>query len=160
MNITIPQEMKLVEGAPLATDAAGRSADIVSLKNAGKVTVIVSLTQGNAAVVPLTLMQAQDVAGTGAKALANAVPIWSNLDTAASDTLVRRADGVAYTTDAGVKNKIVVFEVDASQLDVNNGFDCLYITTGASNVANLTGVLYLLHGYRFQGSTPPSALVD
>lgn len=160
MNITIPQEMKLVEGAPLATDAAGRSADIVSLKNAGKVTVIVSLTQGNAAVVPLTLMQAQDVAGTGAKALANAVPIWSNLDTAASDTLVRRADGVAYTTDAGVKNKIVVFEVDASQLDVNNGFDCLYVITGASNVANLTGVLYLLHGYRFQGSTPPSALVD
>lgn len=160
MNITIPQEFKVVEGAPLATDAAGRSADAVSLKNHGKATIICSLTQGNAATVALTLMQAQDVAGTGAKALANAVPIWSNLDTAAGDTLVRRTDGVAYTTDAGVKNKIVIFEVDASQLDVNNGFDCLYVTTGASNVANLTGVLYLLHGSRFQQSTPPSAIVD
>lgn len=160
MNITIPQQMKIVEGAPLAADAAGRSSDIVSLKNAGKVTVICSITQGNAATVLLSLMQAQDVAGTGAKALANTVPIWSNLDTAASDTLVRRTDGVSYTTDAGVKNKQVIFEVDASQLDVNNGFDALYVTTGASNAANLTGVLFLLHGNRFQQATPPSAIVD
>lgn len=160
MNITIPQQMKVVEGAPLATDAGGRAGKVVSLKNAGKVTVIVQITQGNAAVVPLTLMQAQDVAGTNGKALANTVPIWSNLDTAAGDTLVRRADGVAYTTDAGVKNKQVIFDVDASQLDVNNGFDCFYVSTGASNVGNLTSILYLLHGIRYQQATPPSALVD
>ena len=160
MQITIPQEMKIVELFPNATDAAGRSSDIISMKNVGKATLIVTLTQGNAATVALTLMQAQDVAGTGAKALANTVPIWSNLSTAASDTLVRRTDGVAYTTDAGVANKTVVFEVDATQLDVNNGFDCLYLTTGASNVGNLTGGIALLHGLRFQQATPPTAIAD
>lgn len=158
-KITIPQEMKIVDAIAAATDAAGRSSDIVSLKNVGTATIIVTMTQGNAATVPITLMQAQDVAGTGGKALANAVPIWSNLDTAA-DTLTRRADGVAYTTDAALKAKMVVFEVDASQLDVNNGFDCLYFTTGASNVANITQGLFLLHGLRFQQSTPPTAITD
>lgn len=160
MNLTIPNQMKVVEAFAPAADAAGRSSDIVSLKNVSKATIIVNLTQGNAATVALTLMQAQDVSGTGAKALANTVPIWSNLDTAATDTLVRRTDGVAYTTDAAVKNKTVIFEVDASQLDVNNGFDCLYVTTGASNAANITQGTFLLHGLRFQQATPPSAIID
>lgn len=160
MKITIPQQMKVVEALAPAADAAGRSSDIVSLKNAGKVTIIATLTQGNAATVALTLMQAQDIAGTGAKALANTVPIWSNLDTAASDTLVRRPDAVSLTTDAGVKNKIVIFDVDASQLDVNNGFDCIYLTTGASNAANITQALFLLSDLRFGQATPPSAIID
>src|SRR4051812_13401510 len=121
-KFSLPQQMKIVEAIPNATDAAGRSSDIISLKNANKAYILVTLTQGNAATVALTPMQAQDVAGTGAKVLANAVPIWSNLDTAASDTLVRRTDAVNYTTDAGVKNKQVLFEIDPALLDVDGGF--------------------------------------
>lgn len=159
-KFTLPQQMKVVEALPPAADAAGRASDIINLKNTGKAYVLVSLTQGNAAVVPLTLMQAQDVAGTGAKPVANAVPIWANQDTAATDTLVRQADGVAFSTSAVVKNKQVLFEVDPSQLDINNGFDCLYFTTGASNAANITAAVFLLAEYRYQQATPPSAIVD
>lgn len=151
---------KLVELLPPAADAAGRSSDIISLKNATVATIIVSLTQGNAAPVALTLMQAQDVAGTGAKALANAVPIWANQDTAASDSLVRQADGVSFTTSGAVKNKQVVFHIDPANLDINAGFDCLYVTTGASNVANITGAVAILEGHRYQGASLPSAIID
>ncbi len=159
-QFTLPNEAKLVEALAPATDAAGRNAAKVSLKNASKAYIIVHIAQGNAATIALTPQQAQDVAGTGAKALSAAVPIWSNLDTAASDTLVRRADAVSYTTDAAVKNKIVVFEIDPAQFDIDNGFDCLFFSTGASNVANLTQAEYLLTDLRYQQATPPSATAD
>ncbi|QXZ79657.1 hypothetical protein [Rhizobium sp. L51/94] len=159
-RVTLPQQMKVVEALAPAADAAGRSSDIVSLKHAGKVYIVVSLSQGNAATVALTLMQAQDVSGTGAKAVANAVPIWANLDTSISDTLIRRTDAVSYTTDAGVKNKQVIFEIDPVNLDFNNGFDCVYFTTGASNAANITAALFILADLRYQQETPPSAIID
>ncbi|MDQ0200319.1 hypothetical protein [Neobacillus ginsengisoli] len=44
-----------------------------------------------------------------AKALASSIPIWANEDAAASDKLVRQADGVSYTVGSDVKNKTVVF---------------------------------------------------
>ncbi|TPJ60830.1 hypothetical protein [Mesorhizobium sp. B2-6-1] len=159
-KFTLPHQMKLVEGIAPAADAAGRSSDIVSLKNVGKAYILIHLTQGNAATIALTPMQAQDVAGTGAKVLANAVPIWSNLDTSLTDTLIRRTDAVNYTTDAAVKNKQVVFEIDPALLDMANGFDCLYFTTGASNAANITQAEFLLVDLRYQQTTPPSAIID
>ena len=119
----------------------------------------VAITQGNAATIALTIEQASAVAGTGSKAITTTVPIWSNLDTAASDTLVRRTDAVSYTTDAGVKNKMVIFQIDPAQLDVANGFDCITVKTGASNVANLTGARYWLQS-AYQQATPPAAITD
>lgn len=160
--ISLLSETKPVEGLTPATDAAGRSGKIISMKNTAKAYVVFHITQGNAATIALTLMQAQDVSGTAAKVLANPVPIYTDLATGASDLLVRQADGVAYTTDAGLASKYVIFEVDATQMDVNNGFDCLYATTGASNVANITEMTYWLAGQRFQSqqANMPSALVN
>jgi hypothetical protein len=66
---------------------------------------------------------------------------------------------VSYTTDAGVKNKIVVFQIDPATLDIANGFDCIVVKTGASNVANITQAVYLLDE-RYQQATPPTAIAD
>jgi hypothetical protein len=159
-TFSLVNQAKVVEGIAPAADAAGRSSRIVSLKNCAKAFVVVHITQGNAATIALTLMQAQDVAGTAAKVLTNAIPIYSDLDTATSDGLIRRTDGVNYTTDAAVKNKIVVFEVDPALMDVTNGFDCLYFTTGASNVANITQGFIIETGLRYEQTLPPSAIVD
>ena len=159
MHIMLPEQFKIVEAMPNATDAAGRTGDYVSLKNAVCAWVEVAITQGNAATIALTIEQATAVAGTSSKAITNAVPIWSNLDTAASDTLVRRTDAVSYTTDAGVKNKMVIFQIDPAQLDIANGFDCITVKTGASNVANLTGARYWLQS-AYQQATPPAAITD
>jgi hypothetical protein len=157
---TIPQTMKIVVGAISATDAAGRSTDIVCLKNYGKCTVIVDIVQGHATPPALALMQATNVAGSGGKVLTNAVPIWANQDISATDTLVRQTDAVGFSTSAALANKQVVFDVDPRSLDVENGFDCLYLTTGASNVANLTHVTFLLSEPRYNSATPPSAIID
>lgn len=157
---SLPQQLKLVIGATPAADAGGRTATYVSLKNAHKAFILVQIGQGNAATVALTPYQAKNVAALGEKVLTNNVAIYANLDAAASDTLVRATDAVNYTTDAGVKNKMVVFEIDPASLDVNNGFDCITVKTGASNAANITSVLYLLGPHRYPGTNIPSAIVD
>lgn len=151
--------LQIVEALAPAADAAGRTGDYISLKHAKRVFVVAHITQGNAATVALTLHQATSVAAGSEKAIANVVPIWSNLDTAASDTLVARTAAVSYTTDAGVKNKIVIFQVDPASLDTNGGFDCLTVKTGASNVANLTQAMYYVES-RYGQATQPTAITD
>lgn len=157
---SIPEQAKLVECLAPAADAAGRTGDYVSLKGYTKAYILVHITQGNAATVALTPKQATDVSGSGVKVIGAVARIWADLDTATSDALVRAADAANYTTDVAVKNKIVVFEIDAASLDVNNGFDVLGFTTGASNVANITQAHYLLVGARYPQVTPPTAITD
>lgn len=159
-TFSLAQQFKVVDGIPPAADAAGRASDIVSLKNCAKAFIVLHINQGNAATILITVNQAQDVAGTGSKVLANAVPIFSNLDTVATDLMVRRTDAVNYTTDAGVKMKIVIIEIDPSALDVANGFDCISFSTGASNAANITQGLFILSGARYEQASMPSAILD
>jgi hypothetical protein len=157
--VTLPEKYKVVAALNPATDAAGRTGAYVSLKNVNMAFIVVHITQGNAATIAISINQASAVAGTGAKAITTVVPIWSNLDVSVNDTLVRRTDAVSYTTDAGVKNKVVIFQVDPAGLDVANGFDCIAVVTGASNVANITQAVYLLDE-RYKQATPPTAVLD
>lgn len=141
-----------------AADAAGRTGSYRSLRNAEKAWLVVRVNQGNAAPVAITPQQAQDISGTGAKAI-NAVPIWSNLDTVASDALVSRTAAASYTTDAGVKDKIVIFEImPETALDLANGFNHIAAQTGASNAANITSAELFIWG-KYQQATPPTAYV-
>ena len=156
---SFPQNAKLVEVLAPAADAAGRTGTAFSLKNAHKAYLIAHITQGNAATVLLTPQQCTTVAGAGAKAIP-ATRVWANLDTSLGDALAQAADAANYTTDAAVKNKVVIFEVDPAQLDVAGGFDCLRLNTGASNAANITQVMGLLMPLRYGDATPPSARVD
>lgn len=155
MPAQIPPVMLL---AP-AADAGGRTSSYRSLRNALKAYVVVHVNQGNAATVLLSVLQASAVAGTGSKAI-TATPIWSNLDTSVNDTLTSRTAAATYTTDAGVKDKIVVFEITPEQcMDVANGFDCIAVSTGASNAANITEAkLFILGSY--QQASPPNSYVD
>lgn len=155
---TLAENLKVVEGLPPAADAAGRSSDIISLKNCHKLVAVVHINQGNAATIALALRQSQDVAGTGDKA-GPSVPIWANQDCVASDALVRQADAASFTTDAGLKDKLVIFEIDPSKLDVAGGFDCVKITTGASNAANITECTFYAVP-RYPGDGGPSLIID
>lgn len=160
MTPTFIEEFKhsLVLGP--AADAAGRTSAYVSMKNLnGKAYIVCNITQGNAATVTLTLAQATAVAGTGTKAMTQNVAIWSNQDTAAGDTFTRATDAKAFTTSAAVKNKTVIFEVPASALDINNSFDCLAVSTGASNAANITSAV-IIAPQKYPGSASPSIIVD
>ncbi len=160
MGMSFPQSFKIVEILAPATDAAGRTGAYVSLKNVRKAWIVFHVTQGAANTILLSLLQATTVAGGGSKVTTVASPIWSNLDEASGDTLVRRTDAVNYTTDAGVAHKCVVFEIDAAlHLDVANLFDCITISTGASNAGNLTEARAYLE-MKYEQATPPSVVVD
>jgi hypothetical protein len=157
-RLNIPQDLTFVTLLAPAADAAGRSSAFVSLKNASKAWIVFFADQANAATVLLTPNQASAVAGTGAKVI-NATRIWTKLDQANSDW-VQAAEAANYTTDAATKNKWVVFEIDPTKtLDVTNDFDAIRLSTGASNVANITSA-FLIMAPKHRGATTPSVLVD
>jgi hypothetical protein len=104
-------------------------------------------------------LQATDVSGTNSKA-AGAMPIWLVADTSITDTLVAQAAAATFTTSAATKDKFVVFEiVTEACMDVADGFDCVAISTGASNAANIThATLFVLQS--IQGASAPSTYTN
>ncbi len=141
-----------------AADAAGRAGTYKSLRNVtGLIHLVCRVNQGNAAQVTFTPLQAQDSSGTGSKAIP-AVPIFFNLDTSLSDTLVAQTAAASFQTDVGLKDKIVVFKFEAGNLDLANGFNHIAIQTSLSNAANITAAEMIAIG-RFQGATPPASEV-
>jgi hypothetical protein len=141
-----PEMIHVVDVMTPAADAAGRNSDAVSLKNFSLAIVEASINQGNAATIALTLQQCTAVDGTGAKALTVNVPIFASQDVggASGDVLTRQTDGVAFTTSAALTRKTIRFVVDPATLDLAGGFDCLRVTTGASNAANITSARVIL----------------
>ncbi len=157
-QFSLPAQLPPISLLPPATDAAGRTGSYRSLKNAHKAWIIARVNQGNAAQVTFTPLQAQDVSGTGAKAIP-AVPIAANQDTSVSDALAAQTAAASFQTSAALKDKIVIFEIDPSNLDVNNGFDCIALQTSASNAANITSAsLHILN--RYQQASPPSSYAN
>jgi hypothetical protein len=141
-----PEMIHVVDVLTPAADAAGRNSDAVSLKNFNLAIVEASINQGNAATIALTLQQCTAVDGTGAKALTVNVPIFASQDVggASGDVLTRQTDGVAFTTSAALTRKTIRFVIDPATLDLAGGFDCLRVTTGASNAANITSARVIL----------------
>jgi hypothetical protein len=141
-----PEMIHVVDVMTPAADAAGRNSDAVSLKNFSLAIVEASINQGNAATIALTLQQCTAVDGTGAKALTVNVPIFTSQDVggASGDVLTRQTDGVAFTTSAALTRKTIRFVIDPATLDLAGGFDCLRVTTGASNAANITSARVIL----------------
>jgi hypothetical protein len=158
--------MRLVETTKIVQALAGSvpsstTPDYVSLKDYSHVTAIINVD--NATTVTgsaITLHQATAVAGTSEKALAFS-KVWANVDTSASDALVETAV-VSSTFTPPTTNNLntqYVIEVDVSDLDINNGFDCLRVGT-ANAVAQSVSVTYILSGARYQMATPPAAITD
>ena len=124
-----------------ATQAGGSTGKWLSMKNILKILIEVVVAQGAANTVAITIEQAINVNGDSNTAITEVVPIFSNLDTGTSDTLVKRTRAVNYTTDAGTNNKIVVFEIAADKLDVNT-YDCINVNLGASSGSNIASATY------------------
>jgi hypothetical protein len=141
-----------------AADAGGRTGAYINVKNTKMIWAAFHINQGNAATVACDVLQATSLAGAGAVALSVNAPIWANLDTAASDALVRAADAKTYTTDAGVKRKIVIFQIDPAALNLAGGFAYIACRTGASNAANITEAEFFCD-MTYEGALPPSVVV-
>ena len=86
-QFSLPEFLPPVQLLNPAADAAGRTSNYVSIKRGVKATIVVHITQGNAATVTLTPLQATDVSGTGSKGLTSGAYIWSALDQATTDLM-------------------------------------------------------------------------
>jgi len=158
-HFSIPYHLLPVSLLPPAADAAGRTSSYRSLRHAEKAFVIAKVNQGNAAPVTFTLLQATSVSGAGSKAL-SALPIWLNDATASSDALAVQAAAAAFTTDATLAEKILVFEIlPEAAMDITNGYTAIAIQTSASNAANITdATLHVLTN--FPGAKIPTTYSD
>ena len=158
--MAIIEKYKVVQVFELKTTNTAITDDYVTLKNSITATVVVNLAQTAGYETQISLYQAQDVDGTGAKPLVNNVPILANEDVAVSDKLVRQQDGVSYTVSNTAKNKQVIFHIDPAKLDINNGFCCLNVRLGASSQAtNFAGGEFILENKYLQEDAP-YAVVD
>jgi hypothetical protein len=157
-HVNIPQSVVPYNMLAPAADAAGRTSVYQSLKGAVKAWIVVYINQGAANTVLLSPLQASAVAGTGTKAI-SAARIWTKLDEAFT-AFTAQTEAATFTTDAAVKAKFVIFEIDpAKVLDQANGFDCIAVSTGASAAGNITSAtLWVQHGH--QGASSFNPLLD
>lgn len=150
---TIPFDKSVVTGAVPVTTNAAVTADYLNMANALRAIVIITLKQAVGHATPITIRQATDATGTGAKDLEKAVPIWANEDVAVSDLLEQQDDGVSHAVADDAKNKKVVIQIDPEDLDVNGGFGHISVLVGASSQAsNFVNIDYLVQP-RYPGET-------
>lgn len=158
-QMSLPEHMKIVQLAWPQTTNGGVTSDTVSLKNALKAWIVVEFNQAVGHATVVTLKQATDVA-SGTNKNGPSSRNWLNEDVAASDTLVIQTAAATVTVTNNIKKKQVVIEVDPAALDVDGGYDCVYVTISdssqATNYCSVTA--YLLQ--RFPQATPPAAITD
>jgi hypothetical protein len=158
MQLNIPQNVTPYNLLEPASDAAGRTSAHLSLKGAVRAWIVCHINQANATPILLSPLQATAVAGTGSKAI-RAARIWTKLDDTQT-VFTAQLEAATYTTDAGLGKKIVIFELDpAKVLDTAGNFDCIAVSTGASNLANITSALLLVQ-HSHQGATVFNPLAD
>jgi hypothetical protein len=161
--------MKLVESSqivagfvPLDLQTA-RDGDWVSLRDFNHLTVIFFKGTGTDGDDPIvTLQQATDNAGAGAKAL-NLTDVWrkqgADVQAVGQFTRTTQAPATSYTNTDGHQQLIWVFEIDADMLDVDGGFRYVRASLNDTGVNPQLGcVLYVLTEPRFAEAAPPSAL--
>lgn len=159
-NALMVEQAKMVTGlAPITPSSS--TPDYVSLKGYGKMTAVILVD--NATTVTgsaITLKQATAVAGTGEKALAF-TSVHANTDTAAGDALTATTvSSNTFTTDStNAKNLMYVVEIEETDLDIDNGFDCVRVGTGDATNA-VVSVLYILWPAKYGKGTPQTAITD
>lgn len=158
--MVLNEDYKVIQAFEPKTTNTAITSDYVTLKNSITAAVIVNLTQAVGHATQVSLYQSQDVSGTGAKVLSNNVPIWANEDVSLGDSLVRQPDGTSYSALNTVKNKQIVFHVEPSKLDINNGYCCLNVRIGASAQATNFACGEFILENKYGQADSPSAVID
>jgi len=160
---SLVENLKPVQFLTNRVGAGAVTGDYVSLKNAHKAWIFIDFTEGGAETVSFQPLKATAVAPTNNTAITNVVKIWSNLDTATSDTLVERTAATVYVTDNVAAPKQIVFEIDPADLGHLAGvpYDVISLTATAPNAADyIVGTIWIQPRYASQVSVQPTALTD
>ncbi len=161
-NMRLIENAKIVVGAvPIDTTGAAVTGDYVCMKGYTHLTIVIMQGAWAGGTPAVTLKQATDVSNSLSDEKALGFTKYFVGTALTDDNLAAVAvvsDTYSLTATANLFN---VIEVNASSLDVDNGFDCvrLGIATPGSN-ADLIAVLYILTGARYPQADPPSAIAN
>lgn len=143
-----------------------RAGDVVSMKNWGRCAIVFFKDIGvNGEDVTLTVEQCTSVAPSNAKAL-NFTRIDAKqgaaLTAVGTWTQVNQAAGNTYTnTDLGGSQAVLVIDIKAEDLDVDNGFDCIRLSTSDAGTATWLGcALYIMHEPRYAKAGGVSSIIN
>lgn len=158
MKFSLIEDAKIIWAAePKNYTGAAMTAEYVSLKNYQRLTIIIQTGAWAGGTAAVTLSEATDVSASGAQALSFDY-MWS--DEVTSGTLVKNTV-TSNTFDLDTANKLYVIQVDADDLDIADGYDCVTAAIASPGVnADFYSVCYILSGARQHAATPPSAIVD
>jgi len=147
-----------------------RDGDWISLKNAQGVVAVLFKAAGTDNDDPtISFQQATDVAGAGAKDLAVIATVYEkeavDLATLGTWTKATQAAGASYAPgDPSAQSQAVyVFQIEAGELDVVGGFDCVRMRcSDVGTNAQLGCGLYILYGLSYPSAPEalPSAIAD
>ena len=168
--------MRLIDNAqivsgfvPVDTQDGANTGDVVSLKNYRRLTVIFFKAAGTAGDDPvLTFEQGTDVAFGTSKNLATIDEYWSKQGAAltAIGTFTRNTQTASQTVEldgtSAEEQGLYIFEIEVSDLDVDNGYDCVRVTVADTGSAGeqIACMLYILGEPRYGAATMPSAIAD
>lgn len=167
LNNLLVEEAAIVAAIiPVDSQAGANNGDYVSMKLYDRLTILILKAAGVAGDDPvITVTQATDVSGTGAKAL-NFTRVDAKVGVQTgigAFTTITQAAGNTYTDTVSAEAQgLFAIEFKSEDLDVNNGFDCVRVAvpdTGAGGSQLLTG-LYVLRGARYSAAQVPSAIID
>ncbi len=174
LNTRLLESIDIVVGAAPADFNSAATVDWVSLKNYDGCLVVLVKAAGTAGDDPsIILTQATDVSGTSSKALSAIRRIYYKVGTQtgvttfssiAVTTATADVDTVSVNgaTDLAADSVEALFVVDirASDLDVDNGFDCISYTWDDADVGNTAyaTILFIPYGARYPGPTPQTAI--
>jgi len=148
------------------------SGDWISLKDKDRAYLMLSKPAGTAGDdLIITLKQASDNAGTGSKALnftkvwhkvgtMNAVTQWTHVELATATDSFNTETGGAGDLGADDKNAVILVEVLAESLDVDNGFTHVQFFSEGDEIGNglLVTSSWILTGNAYAKAIPNSAL--
>ena len=162
-------ETQIVAGfVPVDMQTGTNNGDYVSLKNYRQCAIVLFKGIGTAAQDPVvSFWQASAVAGGDEKVLTKCTGYHmkqgADLSLVGEFTEVTQSVAATCTLNAtsAESSGIYVFSFSGSDLDVENGFDCLRASVAdVGNAAQLGCMLYLLSEPRHACETMPSAIID
>ncbi len=164
-NSLFAEQANIIAGVPLdMAGTPGLATGWVSLKNYERATIVlIRAASASAEGGTITLQQAQAVAGTGAKNLVaidrvNRKEHASALGGVGTWTEVTQAAAATFALTAQSQGAYVI-DVDPTDLDDVNGFDCIQATVADVGATACLGTLFvILWGARY--APPLSPVVD
>jgi hypothetical protein len=157
-NGPLPEQAKIVNIlSPLDFSTNAQTGDRVSLKDYDRVCFIATWGVAATGTPAITLQQATTAAGGSEKALTFLADHYLNAATGTDDTLVRTATTAGSITKTAVSNQMLVIDIKASALDVDNGFDWVEYNQSAAGGSCVGSVIAILYNGA-QGNPPPTAV--